>query len=161
MNDINLIDIKELNAYDRLLIINGCKPEWMPKWIDADLIFKSACEKHDILYWAGGCGSMKKKIDDIFLADMLSLIKEKKFNWFKRWIYNRAAKAYYRLVREWGDSTFQFRFRIVNGKTVGFALTAKDLPSYSPQVDFRFLRGCYKDIPYTRRDNRFYLSGEL
>lgn len=151
----------DLNGYDRLLIVNGCKPEWLPDWIHADMIFRDACNQHDVDYFAGGCEKNRKEADENFLKKMKDIIKSKKYGWWKRWKMNRVAKAYYKLVRQFGDTVFQYRYKLVDGKKEAMILTKKDLPSYSPQVDYRFIDGCYKGIIAVRRNSRWYLKGEV
>ena len=157
---MSTIKAEDLNGYDRLLIVNGCKPEWMPKWINADLIFKPACTQHDIDYFAGGCEQDKKEADRIFLNSMIALVTAQNFNWFKRWWYTRAAHTYYKLVSKWGDSTFEYRYKKSGNKNIPFRLEKYDLPSYSIQADYRFLGGDFKGIKIKRVNERWYLASE-
>lgn len=73
------------NAYDRLVICNGCRPKWLtdilPKKLDAilapffDLIFKKACGNHDIVYFVGGTESDRKRGDKYFRYEMNQALK--------------------------------------------------------------------------------------
>lgn len=154
------IRIEDLNGYDKFLIINGCKPEWMPKWINADLVFKEACAQHDIDYFAGGCDLDRKKADKKFFEHMSNLIKEKKFNWFKRWWYIRASVVYYNLVSEYGHKSFEYRYRKKGNENIPFTLEKYDLPSYSPQADYRFTVGAFKNIRIKVIKDRWCLASE-
>ena len=68
------------NAYDKLCICNGCRPESLSKVIpDAlekilaplfDLIFFLACSNHDIVYLIGGVEKDRKKADKYFKFQM-------------------------------------------------------------------------------------------
>jgi len=159
-----MILYSDLNGYDQLLICNGCKPEWFPDWVNADLIFGCACGQHDVDYFAGGLESDRKEADEKFYKKMQLLIKESKLGWFKKWLLRRAAKAYYKLVKKFGDSTFSYRHRKTSdGSLVSYKLTSSfSLPSYCQQADYRFYKnGKFEDKKLERHNNRWYLKTEL
>lgn len=158
-----MIYFKDLNAYDKLLICNGCKPGWMPDWINADLIFECDCNQHDVDYFAGGLEADRLEADKRFFESMKASIKKSKLGWSKKWLLRRAAKAYYKLVRQFGDDTFSYRSkRNSEGKIVSYKLTSCfSLPSYSPEVDYRFNPGReFGNKKTVKFNNRWYLETE-
>lgn len=155
------MNIKDLNAYDRLLIINGCKPEWFPDVINVDFIFNCDCNQHDIEYWQGGSEQERKESDKRFLKNMKSRINDSKLGWFKKWTMRRIANSYYKLVRKFGNGTFQYRYQKFSDKIVPMILDVMDLPSYSTQLDYRFISGEFNNVQVKQIGNRWYLEKEL
>ena len=155
-----MIYYKDLNGYDKLLIVNGCKPEWMPKWVQVDLIFGCSCNQHDVDYFAGGLEADRLEADKKFLESMKNRIKQSKLCCFKKWLLKRAANSYYKLVRKFGDSTFEYRHRKTeDGKLVSYQLqSALSLPSYSPQIDYRLKT---EGVKIVKHNNRWYLQSEM
>ena len=57
-------------------ICNGCKPEWLPKNWDFDLIYEDECNHHDWDGWIGGTEKDRKRTDKSFLKRMLKAARK-------------------------------------------------------------------------------------
>jgi len=98
----------ELNEYDRKVIHNGCKPAWFPKGLNANFCFKKACNQHDLAYYYGWAENDRKKADKVFYKNMKKAIKKTKAGWLKKMFYKVMAYKYYKLVRWFGKSAFNY-----------------------------------------------------
>lgn len=154
-----MTELKDLNKYDKLLICNGCGPDgFKGKFKGVDFIFKDDCNQHDVDYWSGGHEEQRKEADERFYANMKKRIKEGDYGVFKRFIYYFMARNYYKLVRKLGNRFFEYRSRRVGEKEVPMILNAKDLPSYSSQIDYRFTgSGIYNKTKYRSLNGRWEL----
>ena len=118
MNDRQNYFISRMNEYDKLVICNGCRPEWLSDVIPDKLekviapyfdeIFKNACNIHDLKYFIGGTKRDKKEADkDFYIAMKLSI--KRNSHWYSRLWFRYKAWQYYRLVRKYGNSAFNFK----------------------------------------------------
>lgn len=150
--------LKDLNKYDKLLICNGCGPDsFKGKFKGVDFIFLEDCNQHDVDYWAGGQEPERLAADKRFYESMKKRIKEGNYGAFKRFIYYFMARNYYKLVRKFGGSFFEYRSRLIGGEKTAMILNTKDLPSYSPQVDYSFIDGRHKGLKYRSFNGRWEL----
>jgi len=93
-------------ARDDLFLLNGCGPQ-DSGFKPPDLIFREACDRHDLAYRIGGTEDHRQAADDEFLDDMLDACEEK--SWWVRWWYRWWAWTYYEMVRDYGDPSFVYR----------------------------------------------------
>ena len=135
MNDRQRFFISRMNEYDKIVIANGCRPEWLSKKIPDKLenilkpyfdeIFKSDCNIHDYKYYIGGNEQDKKIADKDFYKAMKQSVK-RNAHWYSRlWFYYKAWQ-YYRLVKKFGNSAFNFKAPITS---------IKQFPSFYPYKD--------------------------
>jgi len=123
-------DITYLNEYDRLIICNGARPNWLSHLLGEkidnfmkpyfDLDFKEDANKHDVKYWRGVTKKDKKIADKEFKKAMKRSIKRAGHSIWTRWFYYYKMHQYFLLVSYFGDSAFNWSYKL------GF----NDLPSF-------------------------------
>ena len=72
-----------------------------------EFIFNEACKRHDLNYKIGGTELDRLLADKQFLADMRFEARKQPKRW--RYIYYALAYVYYKAVRRFGDSAFEYR----------------------------------------------------
>lgn len=88
---------------------NGCGRESWPEWVKDYLFnwfFEASCNKHDEGYQEGGDEARRKECDDKFLEAMLRDVMRLPF--YKRAVPFFMAHLYYRAVRTFGKSSFNY-----------------------------------------------------
>lgn len=90
-------------------VCNGCGAKGVNGKIVPDTIWglniTEACNIHDWMYMEGKTQKDKKRADDVFLENVLSIIEEKSHPWLK-WIRRYRAMTYYNFVVSWGETAF-------------------------------------------------------
>lgn len=89
----------DLNEKQRAVYGNGCGPKFL--YLDKiipELCFEKACRHHDFNYDIGGTEDDRKKADETFLSEMITLSWRSHCVWF--------AHIYYRAVRLFGYFAF-------------------------------------------------------
>ena len=121
-----------MNEYDKLIICNGCSPEWLtsalPTWLLSWFLnfvngaFKPACDDHDVAYYKGFNDQLKNRADKVFYRRMKRIIK-KRVKWRYRWLHYIKAYIFYKMVQKVGFTAFTY------------ADKERILPSYLPNLD--------------------------
>lgn len=97
----------EPNLYDMETTCNGCGNSLVKKLgIEADLIFYTACLKHDFRY-SKYSNCSKEEADDLFKKEMQELIDDGDYNFAVDLLLETAQELYYQLVDNFGDSSYQ------------------------------------------------------
>ena len=88
---------------------NGCGPAWMPERLKK-LLFnwfhEASCNRHDWGYTVGGNSKRRKVCDEKFLEAMLR--DADRLPRFKRKVAIAQAHIFYRMVRMFGYSRFNY-----------------------------------------------------
>jgi len=148
------MDKFQLNDYDVAVITNGCRPKWLtdiiPKKLDKALspyfneVFKECCNAHDIDFFIGVSKEKFNESNEQFYKCMKRAIK-KYGNWYSRWWFYYKAYQYYKLVSEFGWSSY-------NSTII---LDLEDLPSYQISKDQKI------NIECVWLHGRWWLRSEL
>jgi len=88
---------------------SGCGPDncKILAAIIPEMVFKTACKKHDCAYHLGGTKEHKKWADKLFYDNMCLAVK-KESKWLRWWYYGWA-KIYVKAVSNFGGSSFKSR----------------------------------------------------
>ena len=101
------VDYLDLSEWDREILLNGCGAEG---GFHLNLIFKEICNLHDFRYRCGGSEEDRESYDLEFRDGLHAAVDA--LSWWRfisRWTLRRAAKFYYYLVVQYGQSTFTYR----------------------------------------------------
>lgn len=102
------VRFRDLTEDQKKLICNGCGPKG-GYFKPPNFIFKDSCNHHDFNYWLGYTEKDRKKADLQFYQAMKRAIKLQP--WYKRFYYYIVAYIYYRSVRYFGKSAFNYSDR--------------------------------------------------